>query len=123
MFLTTHDFIPVATHLGITICFDSEADKKNLSISAKGQVVRSERDGVGIRFTSININRFRKCVIEKINTTHASDLQTIKLDDLAVWQKSKENILIVNFDGLKSANIKSLVLVVQPLYQGFFDEH
>ncbi len=84
MFLTTHDFIPVATHLGITICFDSEADKKNLSISAKGQVVRSERDGVGIRFTSININRFRKCVIEKINTTHASDLQTIKLDDLAV---------------------------------------
>ncbi|MFP4532120.1 MAG: PilZ domain-containing protein [Desulfobacterales bacterium] len=84
MFLNTRDFIPVTTNLGITICFDSEVEKQNLSISAQGQVVRSEKNGVGIRFTNINLNRFRNCVIEKINKTRAYDLQTIELDELAV---------------------------------------
>lgn len=84
MFLKTREFIPVSTNLGITICFDSEAGKQNLSISAQGRVVRSERNGVGICFTNINLSQLRKCVIEKINKTHASDLQTIELDDLAV---------------------------------------
>jgi len=84
MFLKTRDGIPVTTNLGITICFDSEADKKNLSLSAHGRVVRSEREGVGIRFTNINLNRFRNCVIEKINKTRAYDSQSIELDDLSV---------------------------------------
>ncbi|MBS3759417.1 MAG: PilZ domain-containing protein [Desulfobacterales bacterium] len=67
MFLQTVNFIPVSTNLDITICFDSDANPPNLKIDAQGQVVRSCEEGVGIRFISINLERFRKCVIEKIN--------------------------------------------------------
>ncbi len=73
MFLKTGDFIPVATNLGITICFDTESGARNLSISAQGQVVRSSMHGIGIRFTSIDLNKFRDCLIKKINRTHSKE--------------------------------------------------
>ncbi|MBS3757556.1 MAG: response regulator [Desulfobacterales bacterium] len=74
MFLNTRDFIPVTTHLDITICFDENPRTQKLSINAGGQVVRSCRDGVGIRFTSIDLNRFLDCLIEKINRTPVNEI-------------------------------------------------
>lgn len=97
MFLHTRDFIPLATNLGITICFDSGTRKKNLSISAKGRVVRSDSDGVGIRFTSINLNRFRDCVITKINSTHVNE-RTNTSAALRSNLKGSETVLVAEDD-------------------------
>ena len=97
MFLHTSHSIPVETSLGITICFDSENSMQNLSISAKGQVVRSENDGVGIRFTSINLNRSRDCVIKKINRTHPNE-KTNESAGLCSNLKGAETVLVAEDD-------------------------
>ena len=84
MFLKTEDFIPVSTNLEITICFDSNADTPDLSINARGQAVRSCREGVGIRFTSINLVQLQKCLIAKINKMHQPIKKPNQLDETRI---------------------------------------
>lgn len=65
LFLKTNNFIPIHTLAGIIIDFDPNS-KKN-SVIALGETIRVTKNGVGIKFTSIDISALQRCIINKIN--------------------------------------------------------
>ncbi len=67
MFLITDEKIPLNTRVDIVINFDPSSPATELSLSATGETVRIAREGVGIRFTNINLNQLQKCIISKLN--------------------------------------------------------
>jgi hypothetical protein len=70
MFLITPEMVPVPAKADITIDFDPGSKKStNLKLSATGETVRSTNEGVGIKFTSIDLVRLQQCIISKMNQT------------------------------------------------------
>lgn len=67
MFLITDEDIPLYTDLDITINFDPSSPSSELSLSAFGETVRITQEGVGIRFTNIDLKQLQKCIISKLN--------------------------------------------------------
>ncbi len=67
MFLETEEHIAANTELHIEICFDPASHVSNLPIKAKGETVRRNEEGIGIRFTAIDLQRLQKCIVEKMN--------------------------------------------------------
>lgn len=67
MFLETDELVPIATQADIIINFDPGSSTSGLVIRTSGQVVRSTREGIGIRFTSIDLTKLQKCIIGKMN--------------------------------------------------------
>jgi hypothetical protein len=65
MFLSSFEYIPVPGKAEITINFDS--DLSDCSLMVKGETVRETKKGVGIKFTSIDMTKLQKCIINKIN--------------------------------------------------------
>ena len=59
MFLSSVEYIPVPGKAEITIDFDPHAS--GCSISVEGETVRETKNGVGIRFTSIDVKLLQKC--------------------------------------------------------------
>ena len=66
MFLKTLENVPVPAKAEITIDFDPASNGK-LTISAMGETVRSTADGVGIRFTTIDLTRLQHCITARMN--------------------------------------------------------
>lgn len=66
MFLETEEMIPRDTDLDIEINFDPNSRISKLLVSAKGKIVHLKPDGIGIRFTEIDLSRFQQCIVEKM---------------------------------------------------------
>jgi len=67
MFLITNELVPVPAIAEITINFDSTYNMPDMLMTASGKTVRLTKKGVGIEFTSIDLLKLQKCIIEKIN--------------------------------------------------------
>lgn len=66
MFLVTGDPVPVPAEAEISIDFDPARPSLH-RVHARGQIVRSSEDGVGIRFTDIDLNRLQQCILARMN--------------------------------------------------------
>jgi len=71
MFLNTFEDVPVPARADITINFDSDSHAAGLYLKASGETVHSTGDGVGIKFTSIDVAKLQQCIIEKMNRLEA----------------------------------------------------
>lgn len=67
MFLEVREHVAANTDLHIEIFFDPGSHVSSLPIKARGKIVHSKKDGVGIRFTAIDLSRLQKCIVEKMN--------------------------------------------------------
>ncbi|RJP94951.1 MAG: hypothetical protein C4518_02200 [Desulfobacteraceae bacterium] len=67
MFLETNEFVPIDAPADIIINFDPESTTSGMVIRISGLVVHSTREGIGIRFTSIDLAKLQKCIISKMN--------------------------------------------------------
>lgn len=67
MFLSSLEYIPVPAKAEIKINFDPDSDFNDCSILVQGETVRESKKGVGIKFTSIDINKLQECIINKMN--------------------------------------------------------
>lgn len=65
MFLKTEESVPIPAKAEITIDFNPERPM-TLYLTARGETVRSDPGGVGIRFTQINIQRLQQCILERM---------------------------------------------------------
>lgn len=75
MFLKTSEYVPVNSTVNIDIQFDPCCKSSTLPLSARGKVVHSNRKGVGIRFTSIDLSLFQRIIVEKMNRQDRADRQ------------------------------------------------
>lgn len=66
LFLITNQPVPVPARAEILIDFDP-SHPSSLTTEALGEVVRSAENGVGIRFTSINMERLQNCILARMN--------------------------------------------------------
>ena len=66
MFVFTRDNVPVPVKAEITIDFDS-GKTPDLVLTARGEVVRRTSEGVGIRFTAIDMAHLQKCILARMN--------------------------------------------------------
>jgi hypothetical protein len=71
MFLQTVEDVPVPAQADITIDFDPDSRGAGLSIKASGVTVHANGDGVGIKFTEIDVAKLQKCIIAKMNRLEA----------------------------------------------------
>ena len=67
MFLKTEESVPVESKAEITINFDPASSSSDLSVKAYGKIVHAVENGVGIEFTSINMEELQQCIIKKMN--------------------------------------------------------
>ncbi len=67
MFLKTDDSVPVSSNAEIIINFDPVSGSSDLSVRAFGEIVHSAEDGVGIKFTSIDLAELQQCIIKRMN--------------------------------------------------------
>ncbi len=74
MFLKTFEDVPVPARADITINFDPDSKVADLFLYASGETVHTTGDGVGIKFTSINVAKLQQCIIEKMNRLEAQGL-------------------------------------------------
>lgn len=66
LFLITNEAVPVPAKAEIFIDFDP-LHPASVAIEALGEVVRSAENGVGIRFTTINVERLQNCILARMN--------------------------------------------------------
>ena len=71
MFLQTFEEVPVPARADITINFDPGSNAAELSLKASGETVHTTGDGVGIKFTSIDVAKLQECIIAKMNQLEA----------------------------------------------------
>jgi hypothetical protein len=69
MFLITDELIPVPGFAEIAIHFNSNSCMPALLIKASGRTVRLTKEGVGIKFTSINLKKLQECIVQRINNS------------------------------------------------------
>jgi hypothetical protein len=67
MFLNTFEYLPIHGRADILIDFYPDANSPEFSLEVKGIVIRMEKYGVGIRFTSINTIKLKQCIINRLN--------------------------------------------------------
>jgi len=67
MFLKTKESVPVSSKAEIIIKFDPASSSSDLCVKAHGKVVRVDENGVGIKFTSIDMAELHQCIIKKMN--------------------------------------------------------
>ena len=66
IFLSTGDEVPLEKSLDIRILFEPMVPD-GLSMKARGVAVRKTPEGVGIKFTDINVGRLGECVMEMLS--------------------------------------------------------
>lgn len=76
MFLETDEIVPISAHADIIINFDPDSSTSGLVIRASGQIVHSTKEGIGIRFTNIDLAKLQKCIIGKMNKIESSSNPT-----------------------------------------------
>ncbi len=67
MFLKTLEPVPVSLKAEIIINFDPASGSSDLSVKAIGETVHAAENGVGIKFTSIDLTELQQCIINKMN--------------------------------------------------------
>jgi len=65
MFVKTDEIVPVPSRAEITIDFDP-VEPGTICINAMGDVVRSSGDGIGIRFTTIDMQKLQECILKRM---------------------------------------------------------
>ena len=66
-FIETSEIVPIPSRAEISIYFEPELKSSGLKIQAIGETVHMSKSGIGIRFTSIDLNKLQKCIISKMN--------------------------------------------------------
>ncbi len=66
MFFITRENVPVPAKAEISIDFNL-GKKADMVLSARGETVRSTSEGVGIKFSSIDMAHLQKCILERMN--------------------------------------------------------
>ena len=66
MFLKTSEAVPVHAAVGIIIDFNSEHPTV-LRLKAYGETVRRSSNGIGIRFTQINLDDLQEFILKRMN--------------------------------------------------------
>lgn len=67
MFLKTAESVPVSSIAEIIINFDPVSGSSDFSVKAVGEIVYAVENGVGIKFTSIDMAELQQCIIKKMN--------------------------------------------------------
>ena len=68
MFFLTNEPVTLDIPVAITINFAPQSPRaSDLSLSASGQTVPPTTEGVGIKFTSIDLQKLQKCIVAKLN--------------------------------------------------------
>ena len=67
MFLLTKDPVHLDSIGDITIDFDPQSDSPKYKITALCKTIHRTEEGVGIKFTSINLSKLQECIVSKIN--------------------------------------------------------
>mgnify|MGYP001068248752 CR=1 FL=1 len=67
MFFETQEYIPSNVEVEVEIIFDPNSRVSNLLIKAIGKTVRRTSEGIGIKFTKIDLSRLQRCIMEKMN--------------------------------------------------------
>lgn len=67
MFLNTQESVPVSSKAEILIKFDPASSTSDLSVKAYGEIVRAVENGVGIKFTTIDMAALQQCIIKRMN--------------------------------------------------------
>jgi PilZ domain-containing protein len=78
MFLLTNERVPVPAVAEITINFDTSSNMPDLLMTASGKTVRLGKNGVGIKFTTIDLSKLQKCIIQKINDSGITECEIDK---------------------------------------------
>ena len=71
MFLQTTEKVPVPARADIVIDFDPKSKETGIRIKASGETVHSTKDGVGIKFTLIDVAELQQCIVAKMNRLEA----------------------------------------------------
>ena len=66
-FIETDEMVPIPSKTEIIIDFDPESNSPAFKIQATGQTVHTTKGGIGIRFTTIDLNKLQKCIVAKMN--------------------------------------------------------
>lgn len=66
-FIVTDEKVPIPAKTEIIIDFDPESNSPAFKIQASGQTVHMTKEGIGIRFTTIDLNKLQKCIVAKMN--------------------------------------------------------
>jgi hypothetical protein len=77
MFLQTNEIVPVSSQADIIINFDPGSTISGLVLRTSGQVIHSTPDGIGIRFTSIDLAKLQKCIVGKMNKLESESNSTV----------------------------------------------
>jgi len=76
MFLQTNEIVPVSSPADIIINFDPESTVSGLVLRTSGHVIHSTPEGIGIRFTSIDLAKLQKCIVGKMNKLESESSST-----------------------------------------------
>jgi hypothetical protein len=77
-FIETEELVQVPAKAEIVIDFDPQSDSPAFKIQASGRTVHVSKGGIGIRFTSIDLNKLQKCIIAKMNKLEEESKESIK---------------------------------------------
>ena len=89
MFCETQEYIPRNVDVEIEIIFDPNSRVSSLVVRADGRTVRRTSEGMGIRFTNIDLSRLQKCIIEKMNRQDRVSRSMYTLSDADAGSESK----------------------------------
>lgn len=67
LFIETDEDVAVPLRADIIIDFDPESKISVFKIQATGETVHKSKEGIGIRFITIDLNKLQKCIIAKMN--------------------------------------------------------
>lgn len=67
IFLKTTESVPLSSKVEIEICFDPDSATDKISVTATGETVHTRDEGVGIKFTTIDLLALQQCIIKKMN--------------------------------------------------------
>ncbi len=65
MFLITDEPVPIHTPVEIRIEFDP-VKPENICMTAQGETVRRTGNGIGIRFTELDVSKLQQCILKRM---------------------------------------------------------
>lgn len=68
MFLVVGERVPVGAKADIMIDFNPRQPGRS-TLAAEGKTVRNDPEGIGIRFTRIDLAKLQQCILDRMNTS------------------------------------------------------
>ncbi len=68
MFLVAGERVPIGSKAEIMIDFNPRQPGRS-ALAAEGKTVRNDSEGIGIRFTRIDLAKLQKCILDRMNTS------------------------------------------------------